>query len=617
MASLNDPRMSSRTRSPWRRWRWLAASVVLTGLAAGACRKLPLPWRRGGSPDAVAAPRTIGPGDGKASLAINSSGVEYWGQEWTFVDLVKRAKDWAEKPGAEYRVDANGWVSWMAPDTRRTATIGDGNPGHDRSFPAGKYLILYEGQGRVALQCDACRELSRAPGRVVVDVGASARLVQIIIESIDPENYLKNIRVIPAEFEATHLTQPFHPRFLERLRPFAAIRHFGYQKTNGSLQTKWSDRAKPTDAFQAGDGGVAVEYLVQMSNVAKVDPWFCIPPRADDDYVRRFARLVFEQLDQDRKVYLEYGNEIWNEAEPYSIDGAWMTARARQLAIPLNRSDDGSDLTYRLRYQVIRSRQIFEIWKQEMAAKRIDPRRLVRVISSQASFFDRIRFTLDYKFADGTFAYQHADALGVAPYFAGLWTPKESGPAETAWSIDDLITYADCSASDPARAPAACAKIPHESIVPTIRGDWALAKERKLRLLGYEGGQHMVAWGARAPFIDKLARVNRDPRMKGVYLKYLNAWRENGGELMFLLGFIQDYGKHGYWGMLERQDQPRENAPKYAAAMEFLERVPSWWVDAWPPRRTPGGDAGNAAKAGNAGSPANPARDAKAAPGGK
>jgi hypothetical protein len=556
----------------------LLLAIACRGSAGRAGAKVP--------PLVPATNPSLGP-----SVGLNVSGVDYWGQEWTFVDLVKRARDWGEKPGANFTVDKDGWIATMAPGTKRVALIGDADAHFIRNFPAGRYVLLYKGKGHVSVECGYCLESNRTPGRVVVDVGESTTYLQIIVDAVDPTDHLRDIRMVPVAFETTYETQPFHPKFLEGIRPFGAIRHFGNQKTNGNPQVHWSDRTKVTDAFQDSDAGIAVEYMVQLSNVTSTDAWFCIPPRADDDYIRNFARTVFSLLNADRKVYVEYGNEIWNEAPPYGQDGAWMATQAKKMKIPASPGDDGTDMTLRLRYQVYRSRQIFEIFQQEMKAAHIDARRLVRVLSSQASFFDRIRFTLDYKFPDGTFGYQHADALAVAPYFAGLWTDKESELAENTWSIDRVLDYAECSVSDPDHPPAKCDGIPYEAVAKNMRGDSELARARGLRLLGYEGGQHMVAWNGHPDYVEKLATVNRSPRMNAIYTSYLNAWKQSGGELLFLLGYVQGYSKHGYWGMLERQAQPLTEAPKFSAAVQFIARNPSWWKDPWPVK-APGGGAG-------------------------
>ena len=352
------------------------------------------------------------------------------------------------------------------------------------------------------------------------------------------------------------------------LRSFSALRFSVIQRTVGSTQVHWADRTRPTQAFQSGDNGVALELLVQLANQSGADPWFCIPVRADDDYVRNFARTVLAGLDPKRTVYLEYGNEIWNEAYPFNVDGGWMTKRGRDLNIPLNRSDDPSDMTYRLRYQAIRSREIFEMFQHEMDALKLPRSRLVRVLSSQAAYYDRIRFTLDYRFPDGSYAYQHADALGVAPYF-GIGDNNDA--AENRWSVDQILDQADCVVGRPG---AGCPGATGDTVPEVVKADHDLAASRGLRLLGYEGGQHLVAYNRHPAFVEKLAAVNRSPRMKDIYKRYLEAWKDNGGDLMMLYMSVGAYGIYGYWGLLERQDQPLAETPKLAGALEFMDAHP-------------------------------------------
>jgi hypothetical protein len=511
------------------------------------------------------------------SVGVNLSGLSYWGAEWMFVDLVKRIKDWGGKVGKSYRVDENGWITWLAPSTRGIAQLGDGDKGFERNFPLGRYVALYKGKGHLSVSCVRCSEISRAPGRVVVDI-LESNFVWIIVDAVDAHDHMRDIAVVPIEHEKTYLTQPFHPKFLEHLRSFAAIREIGNQKTNGSLQVHWSDRPSPTQAFQDTDNGVALEYMVDLANQSGADPWFCMPVRADDDYIQNFARSVWKRLDSKRTVYVEYGNELWNDGYPFGVDGIWVGKKGRERNIPLPAGDDGSDMTYRLRYQVYRSREIFEIFQHEMDALKIDRNRLVRVIASQASYYDRIRQTLDYRFPDGTLGYQHADALAVAPYFAGLWDPEDSEQAENKWSVDEMLDYAACSIAGPGAGHFAhCPKSKDESMATIMRRDHEMAQARGLRLLGYEGGQHIMAWNGHPAFVAKLAAVNRSPRMKDIYERYLESWKDNGGDLLCLVNYVQVYGRFGYWGLLERQDQKVAEAPKLAGTLEFMDRHPRWW----------------------------------------
>lgn len=66
----------------------------------------------------------------------------------------------------------------------------------------------------------------------------------------------------------------------------------------------WNDRRTLDDASQSdGDlleyfhtNGVAPEYLIELSNEIDTNPWFNMPHRADDDFVRNFATMVRDTL---------------------------------------------------------------------------------------------------------------------------------------------------------------------------------------------------------------------------------------------------------------------------------------------------------------------------------
>src|SRR5581483_8613189 len=125
-------------------------------------------------------------------------------------------------------------------------------------------------------------------------------------------------------------------------------------------------------------------------------PWFCMPHRADDDFVRRFARLVHERLDPGLKVYVEYSNEVWN----YQF-GQTRYAQEQGTALKLGNPEN-------LRYYSQRSVEIFKIWESVFGRTK----RLVRVLAAQAVNPWSSEQVL--KWHD---AYQHADALAIAPYF--------------------------------------------------------------------------------------------------------------------------------------------------------------------------------------------------------
>jgi hypothetical protein len=107
-----------------------------------------------------------------------------------------------------------------------------------------------------------------------------------------------------------------------------------------------------------------------------------------------------------------------------------------------------------------------------------------------------------------------------------------------------------------------------------------VAQRYGLALVAYEGGQHFAAMrGAQNnEEINALFdAINRHPRMKDLYLRYLAGWREAGGQLFVNFTNCASYSKWGRWGLREYIDQPRAEAPKLDAVMQFIEQNPRWW----------------------------------------
>src|SRR5690606_24108336 len=101
-----------------------------------------------------------------------------------------------------------------------------------------------------------------------------------------------------------------------------------------------------------------------------------------------------------------------------------------------------------------------------------------------------------------------------------------------------------------------------------------LARAHGLELISYEGGQHLVAQGKGrkdARLNALFDEVNRHPGMRALYLEYLDAWSRHGGLFVHYVNCTAS-GPSGRWGALEHLDQPREQAPKYDALLEWSER---------------------------------------------
>ena len=126
----------------------------------------------------------------------------------------------------------------------------------------------------------------------------------------------------------------FTEAFRAAVAPFSTIRFMDFTATNWNQQRVWSDRVKPDAASfnrtAKGYGwqgrGAAWEYVVMMANELRKDAWICVPFWVDEDYVRRLAQLfrdgnsVVRGLDAERKLYVEFSNEVWNYWENENHD---------------------------------------------------------------------------------------------------------------------------------------------------------------------------------------------------------------------------------------------------------------------------------------------------------
>lgn len=496
-----------------------------------------------------AATNTSTPDNDHSPLGTNLSYVVDWSTEWVFVDAFKMSRTWVSQQaglgwgqGGDLDLDANGWVKSLQPGQSADALmLGRGSA----SGSQGKYIVLYDGGGVLKFTGSAT-VASASPGRIVLDVNSGNQTERFILKitSTNPSNYIRNIRVIRPGFESTYKTQPFHPLFLDRIRKFKVLRFMDWQKTNNSPLINWAERTTPDTYTQASRNGVALEYMIDLANLLNADPWFNMPHQVSDDFVRQFAQVVKDRLNPNLKAYIEYSNEVWNRQFQQS-----RYAAQQGLALGLSKNS----FEAQLRYQTKRSLEIFSLWEQVFGSAS----RLVRVLSTQAANTWTTTTVLDWNNAK-----QKADVVAIAPYFCGI-AGRGDVTAVLAMTVDQLLDF--CS----------------NEITTTVKG-WmdsqqAAISSRGISMVTYEGGQHLVGVGPNQnnqQLSDLFISANRHPRMKDLYLTYLNQWKAAGGKMSVNFTSVSLPSKGGSFGTLEYQDQDPATAPKYQALMEFIAANP-------------------------------------------
>ncbi len=500
---------------------------------------------------------TSSPGS-ETAIGVNLNGVTDWSTEWPFVDVFKTSRPWlSQRQGAAFgqggplNLTPEGWVASLEPGQFAETVMMTGS-----QFPAGQYTLLYDGEGKLGFGFDNAKIVSQSPGRMTVDVQPDQTGVFLRILETNPDNPIRNIRFIMPGFENTYQTQPFHPLFLDRLSKFNTLRFMDWGATNNSPLLNWTDRTTINSATQASNQGVALEYMIQLANTLKINPWFNIPAEASDDYVRQFATMVRDQLDPSLRVYIEYSNEVWN-----NIFSQASYVSQQGLALGL----DSNGFTAGLRYYAQRSVEIFKIWEEVFGQS--SSQRLVRVLAGQGANPWTAEQILGWKNA-----YQYADAYAIAPYFDGFGDADQDG-----WSDLNDVDMVDITLqmTPDQIIDNMLLEIPTE-IKQMFDSNYAIVTKRYgLDLLAYEGGSHLTSYqfsaDQQAQMHDLFLAVNQSPRMRDLYKAYLDQWQQSGGILFNQFVDVNASTKWGYWGALEYQNQDINTAPKYLGLMDFIQ----------------------------------------------
>lgn len=466
-------------------------------------------------------------------VGMNLAPVVDYGTNLPFVDVFKSSRKWIEK-GGDVRFDAAGYPRLRPGQSVDTLMLRE----IDGRYPWGDYVVTYAGQGKVEMnQFDVMGVVDTKPGRIDVMVSPANAGLLLQVQSSSVADPVRDIHVWMPGFDDGEKT--FHPPFVERLRPYPVIRFMEWQRTNGSPTVEWSDRPRVEDARYSTERGVPLEVMIDLANELGADPWFTIPHKASDAYVREFAKLVRGRLGSDRKVYVEYSNEIWNSMFQQS-------GYAREKGLAAGLSDDA--FLAQLRFYSARAVDVMKIFEEVFSGTD----RLVRVAGSQSATPWVSEKILEWKDAHESF-----DALGIAPYFGGGFGKPETSSEISEWTtaklLDALQAEIDGKNKDQIAAQA------------------EIARRFGVDLVAYEGGQHLVGFnGAENEDLltDLFINANRSPRMYDLYKRHLRHWTTQGGGLFVAFNDIGAPSKWGSWGALEYLDQPLAEAPKERALVE-------------------------------------------------
>lgn len=492
------------------------------------------------------------------SVGTNLAAFTYWSAEFPFLDraksignwnVIKTDYSWASGASFDLGFDAHGFPTKLPTGALMLQSLIAIDPKH--LAMTDRYVVVYDGVGE--LQIDAATIVSKTPGKIVVemtrdtDQPVQEMLVRLLsTDSADPLRALHVIR--EDQFAAWQSGEIFNPAFLEKIAGWQSLRFMEWGAINENEDVHWADRTTLDEQswFWTGQERqeVPIEVMVALCNKTGADMWYCIPTKADDDYVQQAITYIRDHLDPSLQLRLEYSNEVWNWG--FSQSG-YAQSMAQSLWGPSGTA---------MEYFGYRSAQIAAISESVFGAAADD--RLINVLSSQTAWKG-----LEQQVFDGA---QKAGVGDIGGLFES-WaiTGYFSGGLTGSMSDDEWNSVLSWARSGSAGLDKAFQQIEHGDLLAQwgslqeLNGLYAyqaaVAAKYGWTLDAYEGGQHLTAQNAPAAIRDEIVaffkKIVDDPRMGTLYAKNLALFDAAGGDNFNQYTDVGAASLWGQWGSLD------------------------------------------------------------------
>jgi len=479
---------------------------------------------------APTVPPISSPNASETEVGIGIYDLSYYDQSFAMVDVVRqaqfRAMDWSYDVGA----DENG-----APTKDFRLVVSA------KAYGAGTYKLRFKGQANISNAQN--KQYNPATNVTTADlVYATPALGNHWIE-------FTNTRRTPASTTSDGVTEiqlwrPGYPtdgsvtftsEFITAMRKFNVIRTMDFTKANTNPTATWSERTKPNFLGMTGDKGQSWEIVVMLANATGRDIWINVPVKADDAYIRKLAQLIkygsdgnepytapqanpkYPPLRSDLRIYVEYGNELWNfRAGFMGFYWARDFADANRLNPNHPIAFDGpvTDQNVGLRRWIAyRSAYISQAFRNEFGDAAMMTR--VRPILASQIGTANAYLSIGLRWAEGF----HQDTTKLW-YGGGGAAYYDSTTAPTDLTEATMASY--------------FAGLPTADFGTKVARDAIWTKGFGLKTIAYEGGPTPggSATGQITGSDQLVYTYNADPRMKDAMINAHNMWLANGGDML-------------------------------------------------------------------------------------
>src|SRR5450830_2885 len=359
---------------------------------------------------------------------------------------------------------------------------------------------------------------------------------------------------------ATDGSAVFTSEFIAAMQKFQLIRTMDFVQANLNPTQTWAERTKPDFLGYTGQirdytvtpsslfrdaKGQSWELIVLLANATGNDIWLNVPVNANDDYIIKLAQLllygsdgttpytctqahpVYPPLNPGLKIYLEYGNELWNTGAGFSGYG-WALAQANNVR---------TDITHPIAYDAVVTDQNIAL-RRWIAYRSSIISLTFRSVFGDAAMMSVVRPILASQVGDGNayLSYGLAWADGFYSKVRSLPINAIARPVNEIWYGGGGAAYYDSttapSSVDPTIMTNYFLGLPSSTFADNTAIDAMWTRAYGLHTTAYEGGPGPGGspLGGVTGSASLSYTYNADPRMKDRMLIAHDIWQANGGE---------------------------------------------------------------------------------------
>lgn len=330
---------------------------------------------------------------------------------------------------------------------------------------------------------------------------------------------------------------------------------------------------------------VPIEHLINLANACQVNPWFCVPQMATQNWVDNFCDLLLDPtngVSANLVSIIEFSNEVWNPGAGFT-QTFWGLNQARVLW-PGSVSQTAFDNIGIGNWYGYRFHQIMTAVNAKFVGRTNRIHKVISMFTAGTDLTNFVKPRLEAALASlPSTPASLANSLAIAPYIEP--TRTGTADAEQVWNYSQggalaqtALNWLDARFRDDGNTGSFTLKFCQDTLFPTWK---TIANSYSLRLTQYEGG-----WGgipnlnpltASSWLGHPLTSTDRDnfffgyagsPQFARTVRLHWQGFLYLGGEYPSQYCVVAVWGSSGMWGCVH-DDIFGTETPTYAQLTDF------------------------------------------------